>query len=348
MLKKLLLPSLFALYPLIIHAQTLQLHPDAPAVYQVKRGDTLWDISGVYLEKPWRWPMLWQANPGIVNPHLIYPGDTLYLHWNQGKPTLSIQAAKSNTTVPISLFADKNLIPFLTFDTLINETDSKKLPRVLGNQGGWHYLSTDAPFFVDTELNGDDWFVYRPVKTFTRNNGAATSMISLRKVASATALRRADGMTEMQLTEQLLEVKPNDVLLPAKIEKTGEISTIKPASETLEGNMLGHIYGSQYVGLREIVVVDRGAVDGLAAGELLAVKQSSIGIKQQKGINHYHQDNDNSRPNLRLPAQSVGNLLVIRSFDFFSLAMVVDATQPLVMNMQVLRETADGRENADG
>src|SRR5215470_15228041 len=61
-------------------AQTAQLiRPDAPMNYTVKRGDTLWDISAVFLKDPWFWPEIWQINPQVENPHLIYPGDVLSL-----------------------------------------------------------------------------------------------------------------------------------------------------------------------------------------------------------------------------------------------------------------------------
>ena len=44
-------------------ADTLNIKSDAPETYTVVKGDTLWDISGKYLEKPWRWPELWEGNP---------------------------------------------------------------------------------------------------------------------------------------------------------------------------------------------------------------------------------------------------------------------------------------------
>jgi len=56
---------------------------DGGDVYVIKRGDTLWDLSGEYLDDPYEWPELWQRNQYITNPHLIYPGNSLRLH---GRP----------------------------------------------------------------------------------------------------------------------------------------------------------------------------------------------------------------------------------------------------------------------
>ena len=68
-----------ALLTVATYAVAAELRGGHPDSYVVKRGDTLWDIAGTFLRKPWLWPEIWQANPQIKNPHLIYPGDVVSL-----------------------------------------------------------------------------------------------------------------------------------------------------------------------------------------------------------------------------------------------------------------------------
>ena len=67
-------------------SMSVPISPTAPERYVVKKGDTLWDISALYLKDPWYWPEIWYVNPSIRNPHLIYPGDVLYFSYVDGKP----------------------------------------------------------------------------------------------------------------------------------------------------------------------------------------------------------------------------------------------------------------------
>ncbi|MDO5638329.1 MAG: LysM domain-containing protein [Neisseria sp.] len=79
-----------------LSAAELKLRPDAPTRYTVKRGDTLWGISGKYLYSPWQWNRLWGANRNAIrNPHLIYPGQVLVLRYVNGRPRLDFDNGAS-------------------------------------------------------------------------------------------------------------------------------------------------------------------------------------------------------------------------------------------------------------
>ncbi|NMP30823.1 LysM peptidoglycan-binding domain-containing protein [Thalassotalea sp. M1531] len=92
MIKKIILSATFFTLPWLSFADELQINEGAPNTYIVEEGDTLWDISSIFLEQPWLWPQLWRLNPEISNPHLIYPGDVLRLVYDdEGEPQLVVE-----------------------------------------------------------------------------------------------------------------------------------------------------------------------------------------------------------------------------------------------------------------
>ncbi len=74
-----------------VNADEIQLQKNHPDRHVVVKGDTLWGISGKFLKDPWQWPKVWKMNrEQIKNPHLIYPGDTIYFSIVNGRPQLSL------------------------------------------------------------------------------------------------------------------------------------------------------------------------------------------------------------------------------------------------------------------
>jgi len=101
-MKKTVVLTLFLFLSWFVQADVLKLKDNHPETYIVKKGDTLWDISGKFLKQPWKWAEIWEINPQVKNPHLIYPGDVLSLIYINGKPRLTLNRGESRGTVKLS------------------------------------------------------------------------------------------------------------------------------------------------------------------------------------------------------------------------------------------------------
>ena len=101
-LKQTILACLLATLSQAAMADQLRLKAGYPESYVVQKGDTLWDISGKFLSKPWKWPEIWHANPQVANPHLIYPGDRLSLVYVDGQPRIMLNRGASRGTIKLS------------------------------------------------------------------------------------------------------------------------------------------------------------------------------------------------------------------------------------------------------
>ncbi len=136
MLKKLLAVSAAALLTFATYAVAVELRADHPDTYVVKKGDTLWGIAKRFLDQPWLWPEIWQANPQIENPHLIYPGDVLSLAYlGSGQPALSVNRLSPQVraeSLPIPAVPLSEVQDFLRNQHVLEEDDYKRLPYVLG------------------------------------------------------------------------------------------------------------------------------------------------------------------------------------------------------------------------
>ena len=117
-----------ALLTVATYAAAVELRGDHPDSYVVKRGDTLWDISARFLKKPWLWPEIWQANPQIKNPHLIYPGDVISLAYLD-RVAARVQAGE-RTASPVNAVPLEEIEPFLRDTRMVSSIDS--LPYVVG------------------------------------------------------------------------------------------------------------------------------------------------------------------------------------------------------------------------
>ena len=141
------------------------LRPDAPVNYTVKRGDTLWDISAVFLKDPWFWPEIWQINPQVENPHLIYPGDVLSLAVGAGGDARVFISQYSGARLQPRLRSDAldgpiDTIPFaavaafLSKPSVLSKEEAIAAPHILGFRDEHMIAGTGHEIYVK-DLNGE-------------------------------------------------------------------------------------------------------------------------------------------------------------------------------------------------
>jgi hypothetical protein len=164
------------LLTLATYAVAQEMRGDHPNTYTVQRGDTLWDISAKFLDKPWLWPEIWQANPQVKNPHRIYPGDVLSLAYVNGQPRVQVavdgpqvRAGEPVDTVPLS-----EIEPWLKQLTVVK--DPKSFPYVIGLEEGRLLTSSGQVAYVRGMANaqpGQLVQIARPMSLYSINHAGA-------------------------------------------------------------------------------------------------------------------------------------------------------------------------------
>lgn len=156
-----------------VAAQDVSLRADHPEEYVVVKGDTLWDISARFLDKPWQWPAIWHVNPQVENPHLIYPGDRLKLVYQDGQPRLIVDRDKPVKRLSPQTYVTQRsaisaiplgvLKPFIKDARVISPSEFEGLPYVVANyENRINALETDRTYVRGLSGNvGDEYSIVR-------------------------------------------------------------------------------------------------------------------------------------------------------------------------------------------
>ncbi|UTV27717.1 LysM peptidoglycan-binding domain-containing protein [Photobacterium atrarenae] len=330
-----------------LHAAPLTVKAETPSVYTVQKGDTLWDISEHFLDDPWRWPQLWQANDYIQNPHLIYPGDQLHLIWRDGRPQLHLKrSVKLSPRVrvertPILTLPAEQLIPYVEDHRLLTAADVSRLPRVMGDSQGQQFISPGTAVWVDEPLSPQrQWGIYRPDASFTRTlvNGEAVEVIALKAIAKVSVVGQADERSQIAITTLLQEVRQNDVLLPSPAPVRESALRFVPSEPPrgLHAQVLGGLANQQqYLATAMVVVLDRGHLDGARAGQVFQLHRPAVPIRDEAGNYRYGAVKQHTSAT-ELAGPVIGDVMVIRPYEHFSLAVVTRATAPFEPGLAAL------------
>ncbi len=322
-----------------------ELAANAPDVYTVKRGDTLWGISGLFLKRPWRWPELWGMNlQQIRNPHLIYPGQTLYLDKSNGRARLRMGAAPNNTvrlspharasglgngalaSIPFHLIE-----PFLT-EAVIFESDAlNSAPRIVATQEGRVLLSRGDTAFVRGDLGADTAYrIFREARALKDPTTGEILGYEAPYVGTAEYVRQGETLTGTDGKPEIVpasfivtsirqEANVGDRLAPVASQEFMNYAPHSP-DKPLSGQLVSIYGGATMAGQNQIVTLNRGASDGIERGHVLALLRDGA-----RAID----TTDPARARLKLPDERQGTLFVFRVFNRMSYALILTVDEPV-------------------
>jgi hypothetical protein len=314
------------------------LRPDAPMNYTVKRGDTLWDISAVFLKDPWFWPEIWQINPQVENPHLIYPGDVLSLAVGAGGDARVFISQYSGARLqprlrsdpldgPIDTIPFAAIAAFLSKPSVLSKDQALEAPHILAFRDEHMVGGTGHEIYVK-DLGGElnQRYTVMHVGDPIRDIGSR-EIIGYQAYYVATAVVNRPGeVSKAMLTEGAREALEGDRLISQEGETSLTFTPHAPTSE-VDGQIIAIADNAEQIGQYQVVVLNRGGNDGLTAGAVLAVDQQGAVVRDKYGGSPWKKKLFPKE--VRLPSERAGTLIVFKVFDRISYALVIGASNAM-------------------
>lgn len=311
-------------------------HPDRHVVVP---GDTLWDIASMFLQDPWYWPEIWQINPQVENPHLIYPGDVLSLAYLNGQPVIQLERGAAAATAGDVMRLSPRVrsepleqaIPTIPFETLrgflsrpsiIESSQLETLPYVFAQAEGLVGSAGQDVYVRGTSAPAGTVFslVHLGDELIDPDDGEVIGFEGL-YVGQGRISQSGDPSTVL-LTESARETLTGDYLLADESQTPANYFPRAPESE-VDGKIISVVDGVSLIGQYQVVVINRGARDGLEPGHVLQALQAGEIVTDRIGRTGLFADK------VRLPDVPAGTMMVFRIFDRMSYALVMEATNEI-------------------
>lgn len=323
---------------------------DAPNRYIVKKGDTLWDISGHYLDSPWRWKEIWATNKQIKNPNLIYPNDILILCVIQGKTLIGVDTGEGCAGVEkqltgkvvastVAVTSIENSIPaiprsaiqhWLDKTIIVNPKDFNTTPYVLASKkrnlitaSGDKIYTKGIPLIV-----GQRYGVYREGELYVEPRTQKVIGLEVTQVATGLVTGvEENGVSSLQLTDSYgKEVREGDRVFVELDDAIPPVFYPAPATVSRGGLIVRVMDSISSAAKGSVVAINLGSAQGAKPGDVLTVYQKGPLVRDTK---------DNDTP-VRLPNEPSGMLMVFNTFDDISYAYVLSSELPLNVGDQLL------------
>jgi hypothetical protein len=318
---------------------------DAPDTYIVKKGDTLWDISGKYLKDAWRWKEIWAVNPQVRNPHWIYPGDRLIICSIKGHTVVgvdegdgcagierrmssSVSRFDSNVVrlspkihveplnAAIPAIALKDIKSWLVDGNVVSEETLNKSPYVLATNERHVVAAAGESVYVrgGRLVVGDSYGVYRQGAPFIDPETHEILGTEARLVARGTATALNNDVSTLELTETVQqEVRAGDKVMAEEAVQDPGIFYPTNAENVAPGRLIRVMDGLGQAAINSTIAVNRGEREGVHPGQVFAIyRRGALVVDSHDG------------KQVRLPSERSGLAMVFRSFEKISYAIVLE------------------------
>ncbi len=284
--------------------------------YTVKKGDTLWDISGIKLTDPFLWPKIWKENPQIKNPDLIYPGQVIKIP----SDLLQKQVVLPEKKKPAPVLAKKEipvsepvkpqrrlLSPDIILSAGYIEDQITRVGSIISTPSGMTMVGKGDDVYISVNgpvSKGQKFYTFKSYGVVNHPITGKplgelieiTGVIEVTgKEGSYTRARVLKSFSEIQVGSYLdnyYDVTPLDITKERKGKAHGVI---------VAGKDLRYLTGRL-----DVVYLDRGVRDGLLPGDVLTVLSSDD------------------------PRRPIGKIRVISARNTTSVAEVIESTQEIV------------------
>lgn len=358
-----------ALLTIATYGLAAEMRGNHPDTYVVKRGDTLWDIAGKFLQKPWLWPEIWQANPQIRNPHLIYPGDVISLAYLN---RVAVDPGPREEA-PINAIPLSDVEAFLKNLSVVDSIEG--MPYVVGLEEDRLRSAQGHAIYVaglDGARPGDRYAVVRPTQRYTRldrtqccdlfhsedldfrgkrymvdfanawtnavtpDEGSELLGYELTQLTTATVSRGlVEGVEAVTLVvdDAGREIRVGDRLVPVQAQPYDLQFFPHAPKQNFEygrARILAVADTLKHGGPRDVVALSVGARDGVDNGTVFSSwRHGSLSADRVKVGLERSEDLVGRASKVRLPDEYAGHILVFRTFDKVSYGLVMDGIRPV-------------------
>ena len=334
-------------------ADVLTLKKDHPKTYTVVKGDTLWDISAHFLNTPWLWPRLWQANNQIENPHLIYPGDLLTLIWVNGEPKITRKQLKKLSPTP-RLTEKKKAIPtiplsaisaFLSKDHVINSELLKTAPHLLGGISETKRFLAGDVFYAQGKYDKNKLYgIYRLGQEYLDPDteeqlGSKLIFIGYAQVSKNDDYNSTDKATPLDFLNSTREARQGDLILEIpEYESLPAYFLPQSVPTSLTGYILDATTSKGVFGTNDVVVINKGKRENVKIGSMFSILRTGPEVFINEDGDSIAYQGDASRfdkmeeADIVLPSKRIGELMVFKVYEKTSIALIMRSTTTMNVN----------------